>query len=258
MTEGCPRVIVPVLSSTTILTDPARSRASDDLINTPMAAPLPVPTMMAVGVASPMAQGQAITNTATMLINARVKGVISALTGSGGPNSIHPVKVIRARTITIGTNTAETRSASFWMGALLPCASSTRRMICASAVSLPIFVASNFRDPSLLIVPPITPAPDNFSTGSDSPVNMDSSTEECPSITTPSTGIFSPGLTRTRSPMRTSSISTSISRLSRMMCAVFGRSPISFLMASLVRPFARASRNLPNLISVMITAAVSK
>ena len=42
------------------------------------------------------------------------------------------------------------------------------------------------------------------------------------------------------------------------MRAVLARSPISFLIASLVRPLARTSRNLPSLISVMITAAVSK
>ena len=39
--------------------------------------------------------------------------------------------------------------------------------------------------------------------------------------------------------------------------AVLARSPINFLIASEVRPLARASRNFPSLISVMMTAAVS-
>ena len=48
----------------------------------PSSAPLPVPTITAVGVASPMAHGQAITSTATMLIRARVNCETSALAGA--------------------------------------------------------------------------------------------------------------------------------------------------------------------------------
>ena len=71
VTAGCPFVIVPVLSRTTTLTFPARSRASLVRNRMPASAPLPVPTITAVGVASPIAHGQAITSTATMLIRAR-------------------------------------------------------------------------------------------------------------------------------------------------------------------------------------------
>ena len=49
--------------------------------------------MTAVGVANPMAQGQAITRTATMWISARVKGVTSELIARGGPNTNQPIKV---------------------------------------------------------------------------------------------------------------------------------------------------------------------
>ena len=128
-----------------------------------------------------------------MLIRARVKVVISELIGRAGPRKYHPRNVSAAIAITTGTKTAETWSASFWIGALLPCASSTRRMICARAVSRPTLVASNLSMPSLLSVAPITGSPGLFSTGSDSPVSIDSSTAERPSTTTPSTGIFSPG-----------------------------------------------------------------
>ena len=49
-------------------------------------------------------------------------------------------------------------------------------------------------------VPPITRSPAAFSTGIGSPVTIDSSTALAPSSTTPSTGTFSPGRTRSRSP----------------------------------------------------------
>ena len=54
--------------------------------------------------------------------------------------------------------------------------------------------------PVWLSVPPITLSPGSLATGIDSPVTIDSSTVERPSITSPSTGTFSPGRTRSRSP----------------------------------------------------------
>ena len=56
--------MVPVLSSTTVSARCAVSKASPDLMRIPFSAPLPVPTIMAVGVASPKAQGQEMTRTA--------------------------------------------------------------------------------------------------------------------------------------------------------------------------------------------------
>ena len=64
VTVGCPRVTVPVLSNTIVRILYARSSASPPLIRIPLAAPTPVPTMTAVGVARPSAQGQAMTSTA--------------------------------------------------------------------------------------------------------------------------------------------------------------------------------------------------
>ena len=63
VTRGFPSVTVPVLSSTTVSTLWAVSNASADLIKIPLAAPRPVPTIIAVGVARPRAQGQEITST---------------------------------------------------------------------------------------------------------------------------------------------------------------------------------------------------
>ncbi len=65
VTLGRPSVSVPVLSNITTSIFSPRSRASPFLIRMPRRAPRPVPTMMAVGVASPSEQGQAMTSTAT-------------------------------------------------------------------------------------------------------------------------------------------------------------------------------------------------
>ena len=62
---GLPSVNVPVLSKAITLTLCASSSACTSLIKMPCFAATPVPAMMAVGVASPNAQGQAITSTAT-------------------------------------------------------------------------------------------------------------------------------------------------------------------------------------------------
>ena len=62
---GLPSVSVPVLSKATSVTRCATSSASASLIKIPCRAATPVPAMMAVGVASPSAQGQAMTSTAT-------------------------------------------------------------------------------------------------------------------------------------------------------------------------------------------------
>ena len=73
VTRGFPLVIVPVLSRITTFTLCADSRLSASLINIPFSAPLPTPTIIAVGVAKPKAQGHAITNTVTMANSPCVK-----------------------------------------------------------------------------------------------------------------------------------------------------------------------------------------
>ncbi len=56
----------------------------------------------------------------------------------------------------------------------------------------------------------MTLAPFALATGADSPVSIASSTDVSPSITSPSAGTFSPGLTRTRSPALSSARGTSV------------------------------------------------
>ena len=67
-----PLVSVPVLSKTTVSMALARSKTSADLNNTPCCAPRADPTMIAVGVARPIAHGQAMMRTATALRMASV------------------------------------------------------------------------------------------------------------------------------------------------------------------------------------------
>jgi len=62
-TDGWPDVKVPVLSKTMVVTLLIFSKTSPPLMRIPYLAAIPVPTMTAVGVASPSAQGHAITRT---------------------------------------------------------------------------------------------------------------------------------------------------------------------------------------------------
>ena len=108
-------------------------------------------------------------------------------------------------------------------------------------------------------MPAVTGAPGVFSTGNGSPVIIDSSTTECPSSTTPSTGIFEPGRTRSVSPGFTSASGTSRSVPSASTrIAVFGASPSSARTALEVCERARSSSTSPSSTSVVMTAAASK
>ena len=132
VTTGFPCVIVPVLSSTTVFRLWAVSSASADLIRIPLVAPRPVPTMIAVGVASPRAHGQDTTSTAIPIDRANSRPYPAS-----SQTTVETIAIV----ITIGTKTPLTLSASFAIGAFELVASSTRRTIWASAVSFPTLVA---------------------------------------------------------------------------------------------------------------------
>ena len=85
-------------------------------------------------------------------------------------------KVIAAAARTSGTKTAAILSAICWIGGLEVCASSISLMIRLSTVSAPTRVARKVKAPVLLMVLPTTSAPARFSTGTGSPVSIDSST----------------------------------------------------------------------------------
>ena len=233
------------------------SSVSPPLIRIPSSAPLPVPTMMAVGVASPSAQGQAMIMTEMNIMSAKTNDEVGRSV-MDSPQNHHTKKDRVAIPITAGTKIPATLSASRWTGAFEPCASSTIRMICESMESFPSRVARILKNPVLLTEPPTTAEPGFLSTGRLSPVIMDSSMEVVPSRIVPSTGIFSPDRTRTVSPSPTSLMGMSTSVPLRSTRAVFGWSPMSLRMASEARLFARASSSRPINTNAMIITAASK
>ena len=105
-TSGLPSVMVPVLSNMITLMFFACSRLSASLIRIPFSAPLPTPTIIAVGVANPNAHGQAITNTVT----SASKPCVNPLSP---PNISHAIRLSIATPITIGTKMPAILSTSF-------------------------------------------------------------------------------------------------------------------------------------------------
>ena len=97
----------------------------------PWEAPSPVPTMMAVGVARPRAQGQAMTRTEVKTRRAK---------GKSCPSSSQRMAARAAMLITTGTKTPATLSATLAMGAFFPWASSTKRMMRERVESSPTSV----------------------------------------------------------------------------------------------------------------------
>ena len=239
VTVGRPSVRVPVLSTTTWVRREALCRASLLRMSTLAWAARLVPTMMAIGVARPRAQGQAMTSTAMAVVRAK------ASRGSGPMNS-HQANEAAAMRITIGTNTPAIRSTSRPMGGLDIWAERTMRMMRASVVSSPSRLTRRTKAPERFMVPPVTASPSSRATASGSPVSMDSSMVVRPSVITPSMGTFSPGRTRTRSPTRNSDTGISAWPAARTTRAVVARRPISALIASLVVRLARVSRAWPS------------
>ncbi len=250
-TAGLPSVSVPVLSMTTVSMRPAASSASPPRTRIPASAPFPVPTMIAVGVARPMAHGQAMMTTPMNAVSARVNR-------GSGPRTNQTTKVTAAVSSTAGTKISLTRSAMRWIGALDPWARWTSSTIRASAVSRPTRVARMTNEPVVLSVAPITSSPVCLVDGIGSPVSIDSSTAEMPSTTMPSTGTLSPGRTRSRSPAMTSASAMSSSTPLRIRRAVVACSPTRRRMAPVVLPFARFSSHLPSRIRPRMIVAESK
>ena len=116
VTVGSPDVMVPVLSSTTIWVRPVSSRDTAFLKSMPFLAPIPLPTIMATGVASPRAHGQLMTSTEIPLASA--KPMVC-------PARSQTIIVTMAMAMTAGTSTPDTLSATLAIGALVAAASLT-------------------------------------------------------------------------------------------------------------------------------------
>jgi hypothetical protein len=188
---------------------------------------------MAVGVARPIAHGQAMTSTATAAVNAAPPP---------WPAASHPASVATATPMTTGTKTAEIRSASRCTRAFPACASVTRRVIWASWVPAPTRVARTTSRPLAFRHPPVTTSPGPTSAGTGSPVSIEVSTAEWPELTIPSAAIFSPGRTTNSSPTASCSAGTRTSPPSRSTTASLAPSDSSARSAAPERRFARASR----------------
>ena len=93
---GLPSVSVPVLSKIIVFILLAISSEAASFTKIPREAALPEETIIAIGVASPKAHGQAIIKTATKLISAKVKA-------GAGPKNNQTAKVNTATTNTAGT-----------------------------------------------------------------------------------------------------------------------------------------------------------
>ena len=163
--RGCPSVSVPVLSKTTHVVRDAASNAPTPLTRMPWRAASPTPTMMAAGVASPKAQGQATTNT-EMAANNPVCGC---------PSPHQTASVSSASATTAGTKIAETRSTSLCTGALEFWACRTKATMRPKVDSRPTAVVSTRNKPSPLVEPARMRSCGALSTGRDSPVTRDSS-----------------------------------------------------------------------------------
>ena len=254
-TLGSPLVMVPVLSKTMAESFTSISSTEPSLIRMPSWAPFPIPTMRAVGVARPSAQGHATQMTAMAGMSACCRRW-DATSGSTKKNQMQ--KTHSAIIRMAGTKIEAILSAMRWMGAFDPWASSTARTMRANVESAPTRRARTVTDPVVFCEPPVTASPSPLTTGRVSPVSMDSSTSVEPSITTPSTGIFSPGKTMTVSPAATCARGISCSLPPRMTRAVGG---VRFMRASiawLVAPFALPSRIFPSKTNVTSMAQVSK
>ena len=146
---------------------------------TPCFVACPIAAIIAVGVASTSAQGQNTTSTVTArTISLVIISVAIAISSATGTSQLATLSAIRA------------------IGAFLFSASSTIRISFCRELSSPTLEARISIVPKRLIVPQKTLSPTVLSTGRDSPVIMDWSTEVVPSIISPSTGIVSPGRTR--------------------------------------------------------------
>ena len=117
VTTGLPFVKVPVLTKMTASTLLAISSVSPPFIRTPHLAATPVPTMIALGVANPSAQGQLIRSAAMPKSKEKVIGLSPSYHDSGTTplmqQMYHTKNVRKEIATTTGTKTPAIVSARF-------------------------------------------------------------------------------------------------------------------------------------------------
>ena len=142
---------------------------------------------------------------------------------------------ISASATTTGVYTLANLVIKFSAFAFLELAFSTSSRIFDTVESSNSFVTCTSKSPLRLIEPLTISSPSITSTGTLSPVRALVSRLELPFTTTPSSGTFSPGLTRMISPISTSSGSTCSSFPSRTTLAKSGLMSIRLVMDLLER-----------------------
>ncbi len=205
--------------------------------------------MIETGVASPRAHGQAITRTETKMVVAKERSA---------PLMYQALAKINAKTITVGTKTADTRSAILAIGAFSDWADSTIRTIVPRVDSPPIRETFMRSAVEPLSVPPISFSPSFFSTGMLSPVIIDSSMYAFAPSKVPSAGRLSWAFTSSSSEGSISTISITCGSPSMMRVALSGRSFVSESSADPAFRLAPSSMSLPISTRVRIAAEASK
>ena len=198
--SGSPEVMVPVLSRATISTLPFRETAVLNRI--PFLAPMPFPTMMATGVASPRAQGQLMTR--TEIPRARANPMVC-------PARSHQRIGDNCQSDDGGNENAGYLVCNFGDGSFGGCGIADHLDDLGKGGAFTNTKVLAFREiPDWLMVAAETGSPTALSTGILSPVRADSFTALAPSRTNPSTGMFSPGRTTKMSSFFTCSMGTVI------------------------------------------------
>ena len=189
-----PKVIVPVLSSSSVSTSPAASTARPDFAITFARTSRSMPAMPIADSRPPIVVGISVTKSATR----KTTGIVAPEKRAKG-SSVTTTK----RKISVKPTSRMSSAISF--GVFCRSAPSTsaimrsRKLLPGSAVTLTTSQSETTR------VPPVTAErspPDSRITGADSPVIALSSTEATPWTISPSAGMMSPASTSTTSPRR--------------------------------------------------------
>ena len=215
LTANTPVVIVPVLSNTTVSMSADRSRYPVCLIMMPSRAAAANAATIAVGLDSRSADGHSTTRIVIAVSVASPRTAGSALL-------LMKYHTSPATDSATGTKYAATCSIRSCRGVRSCSASRISWLTFPIVVSSPTLVARRSICPVRFVVPAKTCAPSCASTGALSPVRLAWLISVVPRVTSPSTGRFSPGRTRTVSPSSTSLRRTSCSLPSRTTRAVSG------------------------------------
>jgi hypothetical protein len=194
-------VIVPVLSSSSVVTSPAASTARPDIASTLRCTSRSMPAM-------PMAD-----SSAPIVVGMRQ---ISSAISTGMLTGAAAYEAIGLSVSTTSTNTIDRLASRMFnaisLGVRWRAAPSTRAIMRSTKVSPGFDVIRTTMRSLSTRVPPVTALrspPDSRTTGADSPVIADSSTVAMPCTMSPSPGMSSPAVTTTTSPIFRSAEETS-------------------------------------------------